>query len=107
LSYHLNVLEKHELIKSTQDGNNRRFYLYDDKIVPTVTLSDIQEKIIRTIYDRPGISQSTISKELGKSKALVNYHMRILRSLGIVNVEKVSGVTQCYIQKVNLEATSS
>jgi predicted transcriptional regulator len=102
LSYHLNILEKHEIIKSVQDSNNRRFYLFDDKIVPKLTLSDIQESIIIAIYDQPGISQSGISKKLGHSKALIGYHMRILKELGIVTVEKDKGVNQCYLEESSI-----
>ncbi|MGA1872151.1 MAG: winged helix-turn-helix transcriptional regulator [Thermoplasmatota archaeon] len=107
LAYHLNVLEKHEIIKSIQDGNNRRFYLFDEKIVPCLTLNEVQESIIRTIYDRPGISQSAISAEIGHSKALISYHIRILRGLGIVNVLKSGGVTECYLREEGLVISTS
>ncbi|MGA1848466.1 MAG: winged helix-turn-helix transcriptional regulator [Thermoplasmatota archaeon] len=96
LSYHLNVLEKNELVKSVQDGNNRRFYLYDQKVKPEMFLTDLQRSIVQVIYDSPGISQSKISKQLGRSKALVNYHLRILREANLVNMEKERGVTSCY-----------
>jgi len=96
LSYHLNVLEKSELVKSVQDGNNRRFYPYDQKVKPEMFLTDLQRSIVQVIYDSPGISQSKISKQLGRSKALINYHLRILREANLVNMEKERGVTSCY-----------
>jgi DNA-binding transcriptional ArsR family regulator len=99
LSYHMNILEEHEIIKSIQDGNLRRFYLFNDKIEPKVTLSEIQERMIGIIYEQPGISQSSISKKMGKSKALINYHIRILQNTGLINIEKESGITKCYIDR--------
>ncbi len=96
LSYHLNVLEKNEMVKSVQDGNNRRFYVYGEKVKPEMFLTDLQRSIVQVIYDTPGISQSKISKQLGRSKALINYHLRILREANLVNMEKERGITSCY-----------
>jgi predicted transcriptional regulator len=96
LSYHLNVLEKHEMIKSVQDSNNRRFYLIGVKVEKKIFLTEIQQSIIGIIYDSPGISQSAISRQLGRSKALINYHLRILKDASLVYVEKDKGITSYY-----------
>lgn len=88
LSYHLNKLEKNEIIKSVQDGNKRRFYLYEDRIEFQFRLHEVQESILQLICRKPGLSQTKISKSLGRNKMVVNYHLRILSDAGIVSFEK-------------------
>ncbi len=97
LSYHLNLLEKHEIIRSVQDGFNRRFYLFEVKVRPVLHLSDIQQRIIELVYLTPGISKTKISNRMGISKPLVNYHIRILRELNLVRVMKQKGATSCFV----------
>jgi predicted transcriptional regulator len=96
-SYHINRLEKMELIKSFQDGMYRRFYLYDQKIEMKVALSDLQTLIINVVEDEPGISQVGISKMIGKSKVVINYHVRFLRDLGILILERDGRKTHCFL----------
>jgi predicted transcriptional regulator len=96
-SYHINRLEKMELIKSFQDGMYRRFYLFDDKIEMKIALSDVQTLIINVIEDEPGISQVGISKVIGKSKVVINYHVRFLRDLGILILEREGRNTHCFL----------
>jgi len=97
LSYHLNILEKNELIRSVQDGIYRRFYLYDEKIGPEFRLHEMQRKIIYIVQQRPGITQTKISRRLGRSKIVINYHLRILIEVGILLMEREGRETHCYI----------
>jgi predicted transcriptional regulator len=97
LSYHLNLLEKYEMIRSVQDGYNRRFYLFEVKVRPVMHLSDIQQRIIELVYFAPGISKTNISNRIGISKPLVSYHIRILRELNLVRVMKKNGATSCFV----------
>ncbi|MGA1820609.1 MAG: winged helix-turn-helix transcriptional regulator [Thermoplasmatota archaeon] len=97
LSYHLNVLEKNELIKSVQDGTFRRFYLYDDKIEFEFRLHEMQKNILFIISQRPGITQSNISKKLGRNRMVVNYHLKILLETGILHMEREGRETHCYL----------
>lgn len=91
LSHHINVLEKEQMIVSEQDGNNRKFYAAgvkkgDDKI----RLSRIQENILKTIQEDPGMTQIQIAREIGVSRKVVFYHVKFLRDAGMVNEERVS-----------------
>jgi predicted transcriptional regulator len=97
LSYHLNVLEKNEFVKSIQDGTYRRFYLFDDKIELEFRLHEMQEKILMVISQKPGITQSKISKALGRNKMVINYHLKILLETGILHMEREGRETHCYI----------
>jgi predicted transcriptional regulator len=107
LSYHLNVLEKNEFIKSIQDGTYRRFYLYDDKIELEFHLHEMQEKILMVINQRPGITQSKISKALGRNRMVINYHLKILLETGILHVEREGRETHCYINDPNFIMASA
>jgi predicted transcriptional regulator len=97
LSHHLNVLEKEQLIISEQDGNNRRFWCagvkHDDN---KVRLSRIQENILKSIEDDPGITQSQIAKEIGVSRKVVFYHVKFLSKAGVVREEKEKRLTHYY-----------
>jgi len=100
LSYHLNVLEREEYLKSYQDGMYRRFNLYGKGQPLKISLSEIQERILLTIKNNPGINQSTIGKIIGSSRIVVNYHVRILCDVGMILIEKKGRETHCYnIQK--------
>jgi predicted transcriptional regulator len=100
LSYHLNVLERKEYIKSIQDNNYRRFYLYGAKSDFKLALTNIQQRIISVVNERPGITQSNISKTIGSNKMVVNYNVKILRDAGILDLEKNGRVSQCYLTNI-------
>ncbi len=96
LSYHLNVLEKKEYVKSIQDGNYRRFFLYGASTDFKIALTSIQLRILSIVNERPGISQSKISESIGKNRMLINYHVKILRDADIISVEKSGRESLCF-----------
>jgi predicted transcriptional regulator len=96
LSHHLNILEKKGFIKSIQDGKYRRFYLYDEKIEFKLTLTAIQQTILFAVKQDPGISQTGISEMIGKNKMVVNYHIKILKDVGLLSVERNGRETNCF-----------
>ncbi len=106
-SYHINRLEKEELIKSHQDGMYRRFFLFDEKVEMRLRLSDLQSLILDTIKDEPGISQIEISRLIGKSKVVINYHVRFLRDLGVLVIEKDGRETHCFVTEQGSRFSSS
>jgi len=96
LSHHLNILEREEYIKSRQDGKYRRFFLYETKSELKIYLTTIQQKILEAVNESPGISQTKISKKVGSSRMMVNYHLKILKDAGIVSIEKEGRETACF-----------
>lgn len=96
MSYHLNVLEKGEYIKSIQDGNYRRFYLFGTKSDLKIALTTIQLRILSIVNERPGISQVKISESIGKNRMLVNYHIKILIDAGVLALEKSGRESHCF-----------
>ncbi len=99
LSYHLNVLEKGEFIKSIQHSNLRKFYLFNVKSDLKIALTKIQLRILSVVDERPGISQSSISRTIGKNRMVVNYHIKILADAGILSLEKSGRTSECYTTK--------
>ncbi|WP_455392601.1 winged helix-turn-helix transcriptional regulator [[Eubacterium] cellulosolvens] len=103
MSYHLNVLEKGEYIKSIQDGNYRRFYLFGTKSDLKIALTTIQLRILSIVDERPGISQVKISESIGKNRMLVNYHIKILADAGILTIEKSGRESHCFTTEATAE----
>jgi DNA-binding MarR family transcriptional regulator len=96
LSHHINILEREKFIKSLQDGTYRRFFLYDTNAELRVSFNKIQEKILALINRKPGIMQKEISKEIGSSGFVTNYHVRILKDAGMVLLEKDGKNLRCF-----------
>ncbi len=96
LSYHLNVLEKGEYLKSRQDGMYRRFFLVGRRTEVRFFLSDVQESIMTVIRDDQGISQSSIADRINVSRKVVNYHARILDQAGLIYMESQGREMACY-----------
>jgi len=97
LSHHLNMLEKNSYIRSLQDGKCRRFYLYDQKINYILTLTEVQQAILYLITQNPGVTQTQISSTMGRNKMVVNYHIRILKDIGLLFLDREGRETHCYL----------
>lgn len=100
LTYHLRVLERHQLIVSRRDGILRRFYLVGQapRTMPVATapvtgaqvsLSGLRGNVLQTVRARGSIAQSALAEELGASKQTLNYHVKNLERLGLLRVERV------------------
>jgi hypothetical protein len=96
LAHHLNVLEREEYLRSYQDGMYRRFRLFDKKQSSKIVLTNIQGRIVNTIEKNPGVSQTNISKLIGSSRIVVNYHVKILNDVGMIFMEKEGRESHCY-----------
>ena len=96
LSYHLNRLEKAELVRSRQDGMYRRFFLAGRKTEVRFFLSEIQESILAVIRENQGISQSKIAERIAVSRKVVNYHVGILDQAGLIYMESRGRESACF-----------
>jgi WD40 repeat protein len=99
LAYHLKVLERAKIIKSRQNGIYKRFYPASMNIPLEngTKISEIQRLVLLKISESPGINQKEIAKLLGLSKGVINYHIKILYSKKMINMEKKGRNTQCYV----------
>lgn len=104
-AYHLQVLEREGFIKSLRDGIYKRFYPMGVKVPEKrLHLSRIQRDILTEIQKHPGVTQKHISKLLEESKQVVNYHVKVLESAGLIRLERVGRETACFAGKVKYVA---
>jgi len=102
LSYHLNVLEKTEMIKSRREGlRYRAFYPTGMKFPEKerYRLTELQIKIMDTIKENKGITQKEIAKKLGKKPQTINYNIKMLQQAKLIDVIKKGKKTLCYPTK--------
>jgi len=93
LSHHLMKLEKEGLIRSKKIGIFRRFYPSGGDIP-----KDLEERIIDVILDNPGISQSSVAKELDITRQVANYHINSLKRRGRLIVRKSGRNSEIYLR---------
>jgi DNA-binding MarR family transcriptional regulator len=96
LTHHLNMLEQEQYIKSLQDGMYRRFYPKNAPVNTGLVLTDVQKQILQLIRSTPGISQSAVARQLGYTKKVVYYHVKILANAGFIHVETAGRESQCF-----------
>ncbi|UCE38313.1 MAG: PKD domain-containing protein [Thermoplasmata archaeon] len=88
-SHHIHILEKEGIIKSAREGIYRCFYPAGMRIPSSEnSLKKSQLIIIEKIKETPGISQKDIASLLGVSSPTVNYHLKELLKLGIIESER-------------------
>ncbi len=107
-AYHLRILEKEKFIKSRNDGLFRRFYPYDMNIPKLkqpeyveIQLSHFQDSLVDLIRAKPGITQKELAKLAGASPQVVNYHVGVMGSFGIIKLEREGNKTQCFINRLH------
>ena len=101
LTHHINMLEREEYIKSVQDGIYRRFYTYAAQKDPRHLLTQHQQNILKAIQAQPGISQTDVANQLGLTRMLVNYHLKILSAEHLVRIENKGRTSACYAMGEN------
>ena len=96
LTHHLNMLETQRYIKSYQDGMYRRFYPINHQVGTSLILSEIQERVLHTLQQHPGISQVELARLLNQNRKIVHYHVKILADAGFVHIEPAGRESRCY-----------
>jgi predicted transcriptional regulator len=110
LAYHLNVLENENHIFSQTDGVYRRFYPTEARIpiingnngitYTHVQLNKTQDKIIKLIQKKPGLTQKEIAKRLRKSNQMINYNINSMTQLGLIELKRDGNKTKCYVHRL-------
>ena len=99
LSYHLNILEKTELIKSRREGMRYRAFYPTGMRFPKAErfrLTDIQLDILDYITKKPGVNQKEIATKLEKKPQVISYNVKVLEQAELIRVEKEGRKTRCY-----------
>jgi predicted transcriptional regulator len=115
LAYHLSVLEREGFIKSSRKGFKKLFnptklspkFNDIDKKFPKgeegpiegVKLSALQQTIIDTIKEHPGITESDLVSATKKSKQTINYNIKNLKTYGRIETVKEKNIVKCYIKE--------
>ncbi len=103
--WHLRVLIEYKIIKREKLDNNTIFFpiSYSDNVKKRHNFKNIKSEVIFNILDiiesNPGIIQLKISKELGISKALVNYYINRLKKKSLIKTIKSGRELQLFLNK--------
>ncbi len=87
LRYHIEFLERENLICSIKVGNRRLLFPIGEDL-SGLHLSDRKRQIIEILSNSNGISIRRLSEMLNVSQKTVYYHVKGLKKLGIVNVRE-------------------
>ena len=99
LSHHLQILEKMEMIKSRREGIRYRAFYTTGMSFPKENkyrFTELQNKIISAIKDKPGITQKEISLLLNEKQQTISYNIKQLERNGIITLEKKGRITHCF-----------
>ncbi|MBN1280963.1 MAG: winged helix-turn-helix transcriptional regulator [Candidatus Thermoplasmatota archaeon] len=99
LSYHLNVLEKTELIQSRREGLKYRAFYPSGMTFPKrerFRLTELQIRILDALRQHPGLTQKELAGMLGQKPQTINYNIKVLDQAGLLDVEKKGRHTCCY-----------
>ena len=98
VAYHLQALEKEEMIKSVSRGTKKLFFpstfIVSDEYF---TLTDAQRVVYNVVKVNPGISQKGIAKRTGFKTSRINKIIHRLSERGMLDIVK-GKTTQCYVQ---------
>jgi DNA-binding transcriptional ArsR family regulator len=94
IKYHLNILEKNDLILSKDQNGYQRYYLKDKigskyKEIINVLRQDTTRKIILCLLDNTSCTRKELSKELNKSPQTISFHLKKLLELNIIREPKI------------------
>lgn len=98
LAYHLMVLEREGYIVSQRDGMYKRFYPATAR-PPRERLNPMQRLIVEEVRKSEGSSQKDIARRLQVSPQVVNYHIKMLSSAGVLRLERDGRETLCYLEQ--------
>jgi DNA-binding MarR family transcriptional regulator len=97
LIHHLQTLERQEFIKSERDGPFKRFYPSGRQFTEEVLeINGIQKKILDAVTTNPGLTQKELSNLLHTSPPTINYHVKALRGVRLINIKRDGKNTRCF-----------
>ena len=93
LEYHLNVLEKSDLIYLKKEGHYTRYFLKgnlgeEDKVLATMLRNDKLRRLLLTLVLNPGLSHKTLSNNLNWAKSTTSFYLKKLVDKNIVEERK-------------------
>ena len=89
------MLEREGLIRSKTRGSHKVFYPMGVQ-APDNGLHAIQEDILERVNESPGVSISDLSRLIGISRQLTNYHVKKLVEGGQLDIERKGVRARCF-----------
>lgn len=92
--YHVDILEKENLIVSYNTKGKVRFFMknstYDEKEMKLISIlkNDISRKIICEILRCQPVNNNSLAEKLGVSASTVSWHVKYLKEQGIILISK-------------------
>jgi predicted transcriptional regulator len=93
--YHLQILEKNELIFLKKEGGFTRYFVKgslgeEDKELATMLRNDRLRKILFTLILNPGISHTTLTEQLDWPKSTISFYLKKLFNKDIIEERPLS-----------------
>jgi predicted transcriptional regulator len=87
--YHLNILERNDLIYLKKEGHYTRYFTKgklgeEDKKLATMLRNDRLRKMLFTLILNPGMSHKSLSMELGWPKSTTSFYLKKLLENSVV-----------------------
>ena len=106
LAWHLEILNKYNVIKRKTVQNYVTFIpYYDQNPISNIDLnlqkSEVTLKILRKIKENPGIWNNKLAEQINMSRKATGYHIKKLVDLGLINVIRKGNIKKLH---PNLEA---
>ena len=92
--YHLRILEREGYLRARKCGKFVRYYPWEMKTSP---YTPIQQKIMNSLAIEPNLSQTDLAEKVGVSKQVVNYNLKQLRELGVLEEQREGTKLLCKI----------
>lgn len=92
--YHLRILEREGYLRSRKCGKFVRYYPWQ---MATSPYTPVQQKILNSLAIEPEQSQTSLAEKVGVSKQVVNYNIKQLRELGVLEEQKQGTKILCKI----------
>lgn len=101
--YHTLILGINHRVSALQadDKHVRYFpasgqYSLDDRLVMSLIRRDGMKKVLGILIDKPGLSNTDLSRELNMKESAVSRHMKVLTAKGVVERRPVHGGSLAY-----------
>lgn len=94
LEYHLNILEKHELIYLKKEGGFTRYFVKgklgaEDKELASLLQNDRSRKMLFILVLNPGLTHKGLTEKLGWPKSTTSFYLKKLLNKNIVEERSI------------------
>jgi len=97
-AHHLMLLEREGFIRSRTDGNLKRFYPADMKIIDAPPrLNDVQRIILKKLQESEGLSQRELARILDLPHTTIHRQVQRMAGLGVLRLERSGLAVKCYL----------